>query len=88
MCEFAVIMHPRSRQTKLTFMGDVLHAWVTAPPVEGAANDALIALLAKALSVPRSRVTIVRGATARHKRIAVAGLSAEEVRAQVGSAEE
>lgn len=84
MGEFAVLVHPRSRQTKLAFVADVLHAWVTAPPVEGAANDAVIALLAKALGVPRSRVTIVRGTTARHKRIAVAGLSAEDVRERVG----
>ncbi|MBV8169889.1 MAG: DUF167 domain-containing protein [Alphaproteobacteria bacterium] len=50
----------------------VLKVAVTAPPVDGAANQALIALLAKRLKVPKSSVSLVAGASARIKRLAVA----------------
>jgi hypothetical protein len=48
---------------------------VTASPVDGAANEAIIALLATELGVRRSSVAIVSGATSRHKRVRVEGLS-------------
>jgi uncharacterized protein (TIGR00251 family) len=51
----------------------VLKARVRAAPHEGAANDALVALLAKALSVPRRNVEITGGATSRIKRVKVVG---------------
>jgi len=50
----------------------VLKVAVTAPPVDGAANQALIALLAKRLKIPKSSVSLVTGASARIKRLAVA----------------
>jgi uncharacterized protein len=78
--EIEVQVHPRSSRTALNFVGDVLHAWVTAPPVDGAANEAVIALIAHHLKIPRSRVTLVRGATARHKRIAIAGVTLDDLR--------
>jgi uncharacterized protein YggU (UPF0235/DUF167 family) len=49
----------------------VLKVAVTAPPVDGAANTALLALLAKRLGVPKSSLALVAGATARIKRIAL-----------------
>jgi uncharacterized protein YggU (UPF0235/DUF167 family) len=84
--EVSVQVHPRSRRAALAFVGDVLHVWVTAPPVEGAANAAVIALLAQTAGVVRSRVTLLRGATARHKRFAIAGITLAELRAAVGAA--
>ena len=48
-----------------------LRVRVTAPPVEGAANDALVALLAAELGIRRSAVLVVSGATGRHKRVRV-----------------
>jgi len=48
---------------------------VTAPPVDDAANDAVIAMFAKALRVPKSAVAIASGGTSRNKTIAVAGIS-------------
>ena len=51
----------------------VLKVAVAAPPVDGAANAALIALLAKQFGLPKSAVTLVSGATARTKRISLAG---------------
>jgi hypothetical protein len=49
---------------------------LTAPPVEGRANEALARLLGHALGVPPSAVRVVRGAAGRDKRVAVAGVSA------------
>jgi uncharacterized protein (TIGR00251 family) len=54
--------------------GDALKVRVAAPPVSGRANDALLALLARALGVPASSVTISAGLTGRDKRVLVTGL--------------
>jgi uncharacterized protein (TIGR00251 family) len=51
----------------------VLKVAVSAPPVDGAANTALIALLAKRLGIPKSSVSLVSGAAARVKRLALPG---------------
>jgi uncharacterized protein (TIGR00251 family) len=56
---------------------------LTAPPVEGAANDAALRIIAKALGVPRSAVRLVTGETARNKVLEVAGLRAADVRARL-----
>jgi len=50
---------------------------LAAPPVEGAANAALIALLSDVLSVPRRDVTVIAGEKSRDKRVRVAGISQE-----------
>lgn len=47
---------------------------LAAPPVDGAANEALISFLADLLRVPKRNVTITSGHKGRHKRIAVAGI--------------
>jgi hypothetical protein len=56
---------------------------VTAPPVEGAANAAACSVVAKALGIPKSRVAVQRGASARHKTLFVEGLCAADVRARL-----
>jgi uncharacterized protein (TIGR00251 family) len=77
---FAVKVHPRSKKNAITGeVGDALKVALTAPPVEGKANEACIEFFAKLLKVPRSSVTIAAGQTSRNKVIRVAGLSAEEV---------
>ena len=55
---------------------------VAAPPVDGAANEALVRLLARELGVPPRAVGIVSGETARTKRIAVAGVPPDSIRAR------
>jgi uncharacterized protein len=58
---------------------------VTAPPLDGRANAAVCGLLAKAAGVPRSAVTVVRGESARDKRVRIAGVVDERaVRAALG----
>jgi uncharacterized protein (TIGR00251 family) len=52
---------------------------VTAPPVDAAANEALLRLLAQCLDCPRGAVQLVRGQTSRHKQVLVRGMSAETV---------
>jgi len=78
---FAVKVHPRARKNAITGqVGDALKLALTAPPVEGRANEACIEFFANLLDVPRSSVTIAAGQSGRNKVIRVAGLSAEEVR--------
>jgi uncharacterized protein len=78
---FAVKLHPRAKKNAITGeVGDAFKLALTAPPVDGKANDACIDFFAKLLKVARSSVTIAAGQTSRNKVIRVAGLSAEEVR--------
>jgi uncharacterized protein len=78
---FAVKVHPRAKKNAITGeVGDALKLALTAPPVDGKANEACIEFFAKLLKVPRFSVTIAAGQTGRNKVIRVAGLSAEEVR--------
>ena len=57
---------------------------LTAPPVEGRANEACIEFLANLLKVPRSSVTIASGQSSRRKVIRVSGISADEVHKRLG----
>jgi len=78
---FAVRVHPRAKKNALTGQfGDALKVSLTAPPVEGRANEACIEFFAELLRVPRSSVTIASGQTSRNKVIRVAGVTAEYVR--------
>ena len=78
---FAVKVHPRAKKNAITGeIGDALNLSLTAPPVEGRANDACIEFFANLLKVPRSSVTIAAGQSSRQKVVRVAGLSAEELR--------
>lgn len=58
---------------------------VTAPPVDSAANDAVITLLASALDIPRRDITIVRGGSSRNKQVVVEGLAVEELRTRLAA---
>jgi uncharacterized protein (TIGR00251 family) len=70
---------PRASANRVLGVHDgALKVALTAPPVEGAANKALIEFLAKALGVPRSRVELLSGQTSRNKVVEVFGISREE----------
>jgi uncharacterized protein (TIGR00251 family) len=82
---FAVKVRPRANKNAITGeLGDALKLSLTAPPVEGKANQACIEFFANLLKVPRSSVSIASGQTSRRKVIRVAGLSADEVRQRLG----
>src|SRR5436305_12706530 len=77
---FAVKVHPRARKTAITgIVGDALKLALTAPPVEGKANMAVIEFFADIFKIQRSSVTIASGATSRLKVIRISGLSRERV---------
>ena len=77
---FAVRLTPRAAVDRVEGVIDgVLRARVGAPAVEGAANNALIRLIAEELGVPRSDVRIVAGATSRQKLVVVDGGDAEAI---------
>lgn len=78
---FAVKVHPRARRNAVMgSLGDALKLALSAPPVEGKANDACIQYLAEVLGVARAAIMIITGETSRQKLVRVAGLSADEVR--------
>jgi uncharacterized protein (TIGR00251 family) len=77
---FAIKVQPRARKNAVVgTLGDALKVSLTAPPVDGKANQACIEFFAKLLKVPHSSVTIAAGQTSRNKVIRIAGLSAKEV---------
>jgi uncharacterized protein (TIGR00251 family) len=77
---FPVRVIPRASRNEVEGVtGNALKVRVTAPPVEGAANKALIELLAERLKVRKSQIEIVAGQTSQKKMISVVGLRPSEV---------
>jgi uncharacterized protein (TIGR00251 family) len=74
---------PRSSKNVLEWDEGSIRARLTAAPVDGAANAALIELLSKRLDLPRRNIEIVRGATGRQKIIEIVGLTLEEVEQRI-----
>ncbi len=76
---------PRARQNRVDGLyGGMVKIRLTAPPVEGAANEALVKFLSKVLGVSRRDVEIVHGEHSREKVVAVFGVDAEQVRKALG----
>ena len=83
-----VHVQPGAKRTEVAGVhGDALKIRLAAPPVDGRANDCLLAFLAERLGVTRAAVELVSGATARRKRVRLAGVSdaALERLAQAGA---
>ena len=73
-----VRLRPAAKKSEIEgFRDGVLRARVKEPPREGRANEALVALVAEALGVPKRDVAIVRGFSSPDKVLSVAGLSSE-----------
>jgi uncharacterized protein len=78
---FVVRVHPRAKKNGIIGeVGGALKVALTAPPIEGRANEACLEFLANLLDVPRSSIAIAAGQSSRNKVIRIAGLSAAEVR--------
>jgi uncharacterized protein len=85
---FAVKVQPRARKNAITGMvGNALKLALTAPPVEGKANQALIEFFADFFEIPRSSVSIASGETSRNKLVRVNGISAQRVRERLAAAQ-
>jgi hypothetical protein len=84
---FAIKVHPRAKKDEIAGeIGEALKVALTAPPVEGKANEACIRFFAELLRVPRSSVTIAAGESSRNKIIRVHGLTAGQVEERLRSA--
>jgi uncharacterized protein (TIGR00251 family) len=82
MVRVDVHVQPRTSRSEIVGLhGAALKVRLQAPPVEGAANEALVSLLAERLNVPRRAVRVVAGATSRSKMVEVDGTTADAVRA-------
>lgn len=81
-----VVVAPRAGKTGFERLEpESVRVRVAAPPVQGAANDALLKFLAEAIDVPRSRVRIVSGTSGRRKRVLFAGLDPAELRRRLAA---
>jgi len=81
----SIRLTPRASRERLAAGDGGFLASVTAPPVEGAANDALCRLVARAAGVAPSRVSIVRGHRGRQKVVRVDGIDDAELRRRIGA---
>lgn len=80
-------VQPRASRNELAGLHDgCLKVRLTAPPVEGAANEALVRFIAEALGVPRRQVTVVAGSSGRRKILEIEGVSEAQL-AALGAAE-
>lgn len=69
-----------SRDRIVGALGDELKIAVSKPPEGGAANKAVLALLAKALGVPKTQISLISGQANPHKQVAIRGLEIETIR--------
>jgi uncharacterized protein (TIGR00251 family) len=82
MADVAIRLQPRSKREEVVGeRAGAIVVRVTAPPVDGKANAALCAFIAKAAGVSASSVAVVRGQTSRDKVVRVQGVTAEALRA-------
>jgi uncharacterized protein len=83
----SVKLQPRaSKNTIGQPLGEELRIQVTAPPVDAAANEALVRLLSETLDWPRNKIELVRGRTSRHKVLKIYGISLEEIASKLEKA--
>ena len=83
--EMDVRVIPRARKTELAGIRDeALVVRVAAPPVEGAANDAVVEYLAAVFHLSRRAIRIAAGERGRRKRIVIDGVTADQIRRRCG----
>ena len=80
----SVKVQPRASRNEIGEpLGDELKIKVTAPPVDAAANEALVELLAEKLGCARNRIELIRGRKSRHKVLSISGFSSEQALAKL-----
>jgi uncharacterized protein (TIGR00251 family) len=83
----SVKLQPRASANEIgESLGNELKIKVIAPPVDAAANEALVRLVAQVLQCRRSQIELVRGHTSRHKVLKILGVSDKDVSAQISLA--
>jgi uncharacterized protein (TIGR00251 family) len=88
MARLHLHVSPGSKRNELERQTNgVLRVYVTARATEGKANQALVALLADRLDIPKSFISIKRGEASRHKTVEVAGLEDDELLARLNASE-
>jgi uncharacterized protein len=81
-CTVTVRVQPGAKRNAVVGLhGDAVKIALSAPPVDGKANEALIAFVAESVGLPRARVSLVAGTASRSKVLRITGKSAAEVRA-------
>lgn len=79
-----VRVQPRASSNEIAGLhGDAVKVRLTAPPVEGAANESLVELLAATFDIPKRAITIVAGTSSRSKIVELAGITEERVRSRM-----
>jgi uncharacterized protein (TIGR00251 family) len=83
---FRIRVVPRASRSEMAgIQGDALKLRITAPPVEGKANEECIRLLAETLGVKKGQVTIIAGHASRTKTVVVDGVKAKEIAALIAA---
>jgi uncharacterized protein (TIGR00251 family) len=83
----SVVVLPRSGKSSIAQLADgTIQIRVAAPPMDGAANAALLRFLADMLDMPRSRLSITSGASSRRKRVVIAGLAPDKLEIRLQAA--
>lgn len=86
-CLIAIKAQPRARETAIVGLhGHELKVRIAAPPVDSAANEALVEYLAELLGCGRRQVALARGTASQHKVVRVTGMTAVEVAARLAQA--
>ena len=79
-----VHLKPNAKRNEITgFKDNVLYVKVTTPPHKGAANKALLKLMATELSIPKTSIEILRGHTSRNKVVTIYGISTEDLKIKI-----
>lgn len=77
---------PRAKRSRVVAVADEIEIALAAAPVDGAANEELLRVLAEVLGLPRRSLELIRGESSRHKQVSVEGLSALDVTARLRAA--
>ena len=80
-----VRVQPKAKRNSVEVDGQRVVVRVTAPPEDGRANDAVIALLARRLGIAKSRILVIRGHKSRDKQLRIEELTTEEVFARLST---
>lgn len=79
-----ISVSPKSSKNRISIdVSGNIKIYLTAPPVDGKANAALLAFLSKSLKIPKSNIEILRGDKSKKKRLSFAGYSADDIVAKI-----